>query len=47
MKEKMPFFIILKDLANKFRGRFACLGLRYTSREIDLGYQVVFWASKL
>ena len=23
MKEKMSFFIILKDLANNFRGRFA------------------------
>ena len=46
MKEKTPFFIILKDLANKFRGRFACLGLKYTSREIDPGYHVVFRASK-
>ena len=46
MKEKTPFFIILKDLANKFRGRFACLRLKQTSREIDPGYQVVFRASK-
>ena len=28
MKEKTPFFIIFKDLANKFRGRFVCLGLK-------------------
>ena len=46
MKEKMPFFIILKDLANKFRGKFACLGLKKTLRETDPGYQVVFQASK-
>ena len=45
-ERKTPLFIILKDLASKLRGRFACLGLKKTSREIDAGYQVVFRASK-
>ena len=35
-----------KDLTNKCRGRFACLGLKSTWKEIDPGYQFVFQASK-
>ena len=45
-ERKTPFFIFSKDVASKLRGRFACLGLKQTSTEIDPGYQVVFRASK-
>ena len=48
MKEKTPFLIIFKDLANKFRGRFVCFGVEadLEGNITDLGYQIVFRASK-
>ena len=47
MKEKTPFFIIFKDLANKFKGMFVFgVEVDLEGNITDPGYQIVFRASK-